>query len=97
LSYRSGNTDGKPAYTLTALFPDRVTAIATVALAYQPRGGFRIPSFEQGWADNCDPPSESEGLEKYFTGRCLLITLEGVGHFPHRNRQTVSPPRCFIT
>jgi pimeloyl-ACP methyl ester carboxylesterase len=29
------------------LFPERVTAIATIALAYQPRGKFRIPSFEQ--------------------------------------------------
>ena len=37
----------REAYTLAALFPDRVTAIAALALAYQPRGQFRVPSFEQ--------------------------------------------------
>jgi pimeloyl-ACP methyl ester carboxylesterase len=37
----------RAAYTLAALFPERVTAIAALALAYQPRGVFRVPSFEQ--------------------------------------------------
>jgi len=37
----------RAAYILAALFPDRVMAIATLALGYQPRGIFRIPSFEQ--------------------------------------------------
>jgi pimeloyl-ACP methyl ester carboxylesterase len=35
------------AYILAALFPKRITAIAALALGYQPRGVFRIPSFEQ--------------------------------------------------
>jgi pimeloyl-ACP methyl ester carboxylesterase len=35
------------AYTLAALFPERVTAIAALALAYQPRGQFSVPSFDQ--------------------------------------------------
>jgi len=35
------------AYILAALFPERVTAIAALALAYQPRGTFGVPSFEQ--------------------------------------------------
>jgi pimeloyl-ACP methyl ester carboxylesterase len=35
------------AYTLAALFPKRVTAIAAMALGYQPRGVFRIPEFAQ--------------------------------------------------
>ena len=35
------------AYTLAALFPERITAVAGLALAYQPRGVFRVPSFEQ--------------------------------------------------
>ena len=38
----------------------------------------------QGLSDNCDPPSESEDPEKYFTGRYQRLTLENVGHFPHR-------------
>ena len=35
------------AYTLAALFPERVTAIAAIALAYQPRGAFKVPPFSQ--------------------------------------------------
>ncbi|MBB5060578.1 pimeloyl-ACP methyl ester carboxylesterase [Granulicella aggregans] len=35
------------AYTLAALFPERVRAIATLALAYQPRGEFHLGSFQQ--------------------------------------------------
>jgi pimeloyl-ACP methyl ester carboxylesterase len=37
----------REAYILAALFPDRVTAIAALALAYQPRGTFSVPSFDQ--------------------------------------------------
>lgn len=35
------------AYTLAALFPERVQAIAALALAYQPRGEFHLGSFLQ--------------------------------------------------
>ena len=35
------------AYIMAALFPERVTAIAALALAYQPRGQFSVPSFDQ--------------------------------------------------
>jgi pimeloyl-ACP methyl ester carboxylesterase len=38
----------------------------------------------QGVSDFCDPPSESDGKEAYFTGRYQRLLLEGVGHFPHR-------------
>jgi pimeloyl-ACP methyl ester carboxylesterase len=172
------------AYTLAALFPQRIQTVITLALAYQPRGAFKIPSFDQsrrfwyqwflcvdgglskvtedpigfariqwetwsptGWFDEaeffktaesfsnpdwanitangyrsrwlkgeawdsrydslqqrlqevevlstptlmiqgasdfCDPPSESEGLEPYFTGGYQRVLLDGVGHFPHR-------------
>jgi pimeloyl-ACP methyl ester carboxylesterase len=34
-------------YTLAALFPERVASVAALALAYQPRGLFKVPSFEQ--------------------------------------------------
>jgi pimeloyl-ACP methyl ester carboxylesterase len=35
------------AYTLAALFPERIRAITTLALAYQPRGKFHLGSFSQ--------------------------------------------------
>lgn len=38
----------------------------------------------QGGADMCDPPSESEGQERYFTGGYRRVLLHGVGHFPAR-------------
>jgi len=37
----------REAYILAALVPERVLAIAALALAYQPRGTFSVPSFEQ--------------------------------------------------
>lgn len=35
------------AYTLAALFPERVTRVVGIALAYQPRGVFTLPPFSQ--------------------------------------------------
>ena len=35
------------AYTLAVLFPQRVTSIAAVALAFQPGGRFTVPAFDQ--------------------------------------------------
>jgi pimeloyl-ACP methyl ester carboxylesterase len=174
----------RAAYTLAALFPHRITSVIALALAYQPRGLFKIPSFDQtrrfwyqwflcvdgglakvqddpigfariqwetwsptGWLDEaeffktaesfsnpdwvnitanayrsrwlkgdawdsrydslqkklqevealstptlmiqgvsdfCDAPSESEGMEAYFTGNYQRVLLDGIGHFPHR-------------
>jgi pimeloyl-ACP methyl ester carboxylesterase len=174
----------RAAYTISALFPDRVSAVIALALGYQPRGTFKVPGFEQsrrfwyqwflcvdggaerfsrdplefariqwetwsppGWFDDkefaataagfsdpdwiavtlnayrarwlngevkdsrydplrlrlsevdclgtptlmiqggsdyCDDAKESEGLDKFFTGRYEWLVLEGVGHFPHR-------------
>jgi pimeloyl-ACP methyl ester carboxylesterase len=37
----------RTAYTLAALFPERVTAIVALALAFQPRGAFTLPDFAQ--------------------------------------------------
>jgi pimeloyl-ACP methyl ester carboxylesterase len=37
----------RAAYTLAALFPERVTRIVGIALAYQPRGSFTLPPFSQ--------------------------------------------------
>jgi pimeloyl-ACP methyl ester carboxylesterase len=38
----------------------------------------------QGGSDFCDPPSESEGLEQFFTAGYERIVIAEVGHFPHR-------------
>jgi pimeloyl-ACP methyl ester carboxylesterase len=43
----------------------------------------------QGESDFCDAPSESEGLEAYFTGRYQRVLLDGIGHFPHREAADV--------
>ena len=40
----------RAAYTVTALFPQRVTAIAALALAYQPGGVFAVTGFSQARA-----------------------------------------------
>jgi pimeloyl-ACP methyl ester carboxylesterase len=40
----------RAAYTAAALFPDRVSAIAALAVAYQPRGVFAVAGFEQARA-----------------------------------------------
>ena len=37
----------RAAYTMAALFPERLTALAALALSYQPRSIFRVPDFEQ--------------------------------------------------
>jgi pimeloyl-ACP methyl ester carboxylesterase len=37
----------RAAYTMSALFPERLTAVAALALGYQPRGIFKVPDFEQ--------------------------------------------------
>jgi pimeloyl-ACP methyl ester carboxylesterase len=37
----------RAAYTLGALFPERITSVTALALAYQPRGRFTIPAFDQ--------------------------------------------------
>lgn len=176
----------RAAYTIAALFPQRLSAVAALSLGYQPRGIFKVPDFEQskrfwyqwllcidggveavkkdpigfariqwdtwspsGWfdenefaatsagfshpdwveitlnayrsrwvpgeqvdshydllqqrlgeverlstptlmiqggSDYCDDPKESEGLEKFFSVRYDRLLLEGIGHFPHRER-----------
>jgi pimeloyl-ACP methyl ester carboxylesterase len=41
----------------------------------------------QGGADLCNPPSESENQQRYFTGGYRRVVLDGVGHFPVREAQ----------
>jgi pimeloyl-ACP methyl ester carboxylesterase len=45
----------------------------------------RVPALMvQGGADECDPPSESEGQERLFPAGYRRAVLEHVGHFPAR-------------
>jgi pimeloyl-ACP methyl ester carboxylesterase len=37
----------RAAYTLAALFPERITTIAALSVAYQPRGIFKLPNVDQ--------------------------------------------------
>lgn len=43
----------------------------------------------QGGSDFCDPPSESEDQERYFSAGYKRVLLNGVGHFPHREAPDV--------
>jgi pimeloyl-ACP methyl ester carboxylesterase len=42
----------------------------------------------QGGADMCDPPSESETQDRYFTAGYRRVLLDGIGHFPAREAPT---------
>jgi pimeloyl-ACP methyl ester carboxylesterase len=42
----------------------------------------------QGESDFCDPPSESEGLDRHFTAGYERIVIPAIGHFPHREAAT---------
>jgi pimeloyl-ACP methyl ester carboxylesterase len=37
----------RAAYTMAALFPERLSALAALSVGYQPRGLFKVPDFEQ--------------------------------------------------
>ena len=37
----------RAAYTLAALYPTRISTVSALALAYQPKGRFAVPSFDQ--------------------------------------------------
>jgi pimeloyl-ACP methyl ester carboxylesterase len=48
-------------------------------------GPISVPTLMiQGELDFCDPPSESEGFERYFAADYERIVVADVGHFPHR-------------
>jgi pimeloyl-ACP methyl ester carboxylesterase len=77
----------RAAYTLAALVPDRIAAIAALALAYQPRGRFEMPGFEQARA---------------FWYQWLMYVDDGVAAirsdpigFARLQWQTWSPPGWF--
>jgi pimeloyl-ACP methyl ester carboxylesterase len=77
----------RAAYTMAALFPERLTALAALALPYQPGGVFRVPDFEQSrrfwyqWFQCTDGGSE-------------MVRMNPVG-FARIQWDTWSPPGWF--
>ncbi|MGH3427778.1 MAG: alpha/beta fold hydrolase, partial [Mycobacteriales bacterium] len=77
----------RTAYTLAAVAPSRVTSIAALALAYQPRGKFTMPSFPQArlfWYQ----------WLMYLDAGVAAITSDPVG-FAREQWETWSPPGWF--
>jgi pimeloyl-ACP methyl ester carboxylesterase len=78
---------GRAAYTLAALWPERLVAIAALALGYQPRGRFALPGFAQcqrfwyQWLMYVDAGADA-------------IVRDPVG-FARRQWETWSPPGWF--
>jgi pimeloyl-ACP methyl ester carboxylesterase len=75
-SYRSrwlGHTE--PVDPRYDQLPNELAAVKTIS----------VPTLMvQGASDFCDPPSESQGKGKYFTGSYERIVIENAGHFLHR-------------
>ena len=77
----------RTAYTMAALFPERLTAIAALALAYQPRGLFRYPDFEQSrrfwyqWFQCTDGGSEAVRRDPVGFARIQWNTWSPPGWF----------------
>ena len=77
----------RAAYTMAALFPERLSALATLALAYQPRGIFRVPDFEQSrcfwyqWFQCIDGGSEAVRKDPVGFARIQWDTWSPPGWF----------------
>ena len=68
------NAVGKPAYAAEQGRLDR-----------KPPAKIACPTiYVQGEADACDLLHGADGQERVFSGGYERVTLEGVGHFPHR-------------
>ena len=63
----------------------RDPALATARAAVADTETLAVPTLMiQGSADACDPPSGSEGEERYFTNGYRRLVIKDVGHFPAR-------------
>lgn len=77
----------RAAYTMAALFPERLTALAALSLAYQPRGVFRVPDFEQSrrywyqWFQCTDGGSEAVRRDPVGFARIQWDTWSPPGWF----------------
>jgi pimeloyl-ACP methyl ester carboxylesterase len=72
--HRWGHAEGDPSYAADtkALAPAPVLSVPTLVI--------------HGAEDSVNHPNMSAGREKFFTGRYERVVLEGVGHFPQRER-----------
>lgn len=77
----------RAAYTLAALAPERIRAIATLALAYQPRGVFTVPEFGQARAHWYQ-------WLMYVDAGARAVAADPIG-FAHVQWETWSPPGWF--
>jgi pimeloyl-ACP methyl ester carboxylesterase len=77
----------RAAYTLAALFPDRISSVSALALGYQPRGRFEVPSFEQSrrhwyqWFVCVDGGAERVGADPVGFARIQWDTWSPAGWF----------------
>jgi pimeloyl-ACP methyl ester carboxylesterase len=77
----------RAAYTLAALFPGRITAIVGIALAFQPRGKFKLPPFSQArrfwyqWFMNLDQGAEAVRADPKGFARIQWDTWSPSGWF----------------
>lgn len=92
----------RTAYTMAALFPDRLTSIAALSLAYQPGGNFKVPGFEQSrrywyqWFQCMDRGVEAIRQDPVGFARIQWDTWSPPGWFDesdfHRASQNFSHP-----
>jgi pimeloyl-ACP methyl ester carboxylesterase len=77
----------RAAYTLAALFPERITRVVGIALAYQPRGEFKLPPFSQArrfwyqWFMNLDQGAEAVRADPKGFARIQWETWSPSGWF----------------
>jgi pimeloyl-ACP methyl ester carboxylesterase len=77
----------RAAYTMAALFPERLTCVAALALAYQPRGAFVMPDFEQArsfwyqWLMYLDEGASAVGRDPVGFARVQWDTWSPPGWF----------------
>lgn len=75
------------AYTLAGLYPERITHIAALALAFQPNGVFRVPSFQQSrlfwyqWLMGVDAGAEAVKADPVGFARIMWETWSPTGWF----------------
>ena len=77
----------RAAYTMAALFPERLTAVAGLALGYQPRGRFVLPDFAQSrrfwyqWFQCIDAGAEAVRCDPVGFARIQWDTWSPAGWF----------------
>jgi pimeloyl-ACP methyl ester carboxylesterase len=95
--------EARVAYTLAAIVPQRITAITALALAYQPRGVFTMPSFEQArafwyqWLMYVDAGAHAVAADPIAFARLQWDTWSPPGWFNETARSFSNPDWVAIT